>query len=130
MRARLDISAEELLVLDEPTSSLDEKEVEELFKIIRKLRAQGLGIVIVTHFLDQVYAIADRITVLRDGQLVGEYEAAKLPRMELVTRMIGKELSQLAPKQADAVEATAPKREPFVEFKQLRTRRVRLRRWI
>ena len=114
----LDVSAK-LLILDEPTSSLDENEVEELFKIIRKLRAEGLGIVIVTHFLDQVYAIADRITVLRDGQLVGEYEAAKLPRMDLVTRMIGKELSQLAPKQTtESVEASAPKREPFVEFRQ------------
>jgi len=114
----LDVSAK-LLILDEPTSSLDENEVEELFTVIRKLRAQGLGIIIVTHFLDQVYAIADRITVLRDGQLVGEYEAAKLPRMELVTRMIGKELSQLAPKQpAGAAETAAPKREPFVQLKQ------------
>jgi len=114
----LDVSAK-LLILDEPTSSLDENEVEELFKVIRKLSAQGLGIVIVTHFLDQVYAISDRITVLRDGQLVGEYEAAKLPRMELVTRMIGKELSQLGPKPTGGgVETTALKREPFVEFKK------------
>jgi monosaccharide-transporting ATPase len=114
----LDVSAR-LLILDEPTSSLDEKEVEELFNVIRKLRAQGLGIVIVTHFLDQVYAIADRITVLRDGQLVGEYEAAKLPRMELVTRMIGKALSQMPPPQhSDVDEAATPKREPFVVLKQ------------
>jgi simple sugar transport system ATP-binding protein len=114
----LDVSAK-LLILDEPTSSLDEKEVEELFKVIRKLRAEGLGIVIVTHFLDQVYAISDRITVLRDGQLVGEYEAAKLPRMELVTRMIGKALSQMPPPQhSDASDATTPKREPFVVLKQ------------
>src|SRR2546423_733872 len=61
----LDVSAK-LLILDEPTSSLDEKEVEELFKVLRKLRAEGLGIVFVTHFLEQVYAISDRITVLRD----------------------------------------------------------------
>src|ERR1051325_11471216 len=114
----LDVSAK-LLILDEPTSSLDENEVEELFKVIRKLRAEGLGIVIVTHFLDQVYAIADRITVLRDGQLVGEYETTKLPRMELVTRMIGKELSQLAPKQVtDVPETAAQKRDPFVQLKQ------------
>jgi galactofuranose transport system ATP-binding protein len=114
----LDVSAK-LLILDEPTSSLDENEVEELFQVIRKLRAAGLGIVIVTHFLDQVYAIADRITVLRDGQLVGEYESAKLPRMELVTRMIGKALSQLPPPvSAEASELTASRREPFVELKQ------------
>jgi len=114
----LDVSAK-LLVLDEPTSSLDEKEVEELFKVIRKLRAEGLGIVIVTHFLDQVYAISDRITVLRDGQLVGEYEAAKLPRMELVSRMIGKALSLLPPTQHDEPgEAAAQQREPLVALKQ------------
>ena len=66
----LDVSAK-LLILDEPTSSLDEKEVGELFAVLRKLRAQGLGIVLVTHFLDQVYEISDRITVLRDGQFRG-----------------------------------------------------------
>jgi monosaccharide-transporting ATPase len=113
----LDVSAK-LLILDEPTSSLDENEVEELFKVIRKLRAEGLGIVIVTHFLDQVYAIADRITVLRDGQLVGEYEAAKLPRMELVTRMIGKALSQMPPPQHDVSGPVTPQREPFLVLKQ------------
>ena len=90
----LDVEAK-LLILDEPTSSLDAKEVEELFQVLRKLRAQGMGIVIVTHFLDQVYAIADRITVLRDGRLVGEYETAKLPRVELVSRMVGRELTKM-----------------------------------
>lgn len=90
----LDVSAK-LLILDEPTSSLDEKEVSELFSVLRKLRGEGLGIILVTHFLDQVYEISDRITVLRDGQLVGEYETAKLPRAELVSRMIGRALSQM-----------------------------------
>ena len=91
----LDVSAR-LLILDEPTSSLDAREVGELFQVLRKLRAEGLGIVMVTHFLDQVYAIADRITVLRDGRLVGEYETAKLPRMELVSRMVGRDWSAVA----------------------------------
>jgi simple sugar transport system ATP-binding protein len=114
----LDVSAK-LLILDEPTSSLDEKEVEELFTVIRKLRAEGMGIVIVTHFLDQVYAIADRITVLRDGRLVGEYEAAKLPRLELVSRMIGKELVRAQSEQKAATAAgAAAKREPLVELRQ------------
>src|SRR2546426_1204742 len=90
----LDVSGK-LLILDEPTSSLDEKEVGELFAVLRKLRAQGMGIVLVTHFLDQVYAISDRITVLRDGRLVGEYETSKLPRTDLVSRMIGKALLQM-----------------------------------
>ena len=88
----LDVSGK-LLILDEPTSSLDDKEVEELFAVLRKIRAQGMGIVIVTHFLDQVYAISDRITVLRDGNLVGEYETAKLPKLQLVSHMIGRDIS-------------------------------------
>ncbi len=100
----LDISAK-LLILDEPTSSLDEKEVEELFNVIRKLRAAGMGVVIVTHFLEQVYAISDRITVLRDGRLVGEYETSKLPRVELVSRMIGRVLAQMQKVEAEAKQA-------------------------
>ena len=89
----LDVEAK-LLILDEPTSSLDEGEVERLFGILRQLKTQGLGIVFVTHFLDQVYAVSDRITVLRNGTFVGEYEAEKLPRLELISRMMGKELSE------------------------------------
>ena len=112
----LDISGK-LLILDEPTSSLDEKEVAELFTVLRKLRGEGLGIVIVTHFMDQVYAISDRITVLRDGQLVGEFETAKLPRTELVSKMIGKELSQVPTIQHDDDGAAQTKREPLLELK-------------
>ena len=112
----LDISGK-LLILDEPTSSLDEKEVAELFTVLRKLRGEGLGIVIVTHFMDQVYAISDRITVLRDGQLVGEFETAKLPRTELVSKMIGKELSQVPTIQHDDDGTAQTKREPLLELK-------------
>jgi monosaccharide-transporting ATPase len=90
----VDISAK-VLILDEPTSSLDAGEVEQLFRVIRQLRDQGLAIVFVTHFLDQVYAIADRITVLRNGTLVGEYRTAELPQRDLVEKMIGQELSTL-----------------------------------
>ncbi len=89
----LDTSAR-LLVLDEPTASLDEKEVAELFGIMRKLRGEGLGIVFVTHFLDQVYAVSDRLTVLRNGQLVGEYATAELSRLALVGKMLGREVSE------------------------------------
>ncbi len=88
----LDTSAR-LLVLDEPTASLDEKEVAELFGIMRKLRGEGMGIVFVTHFLDQVYAVSDRLTVLRNGQLVGEYATADLSRLALVGKMLGREVS-------------------------------------
>ncbi len=84
-----------VLVLDEPTSSLDRDEVEELFGVIRELRAAGVAILFVSHFIEQVYEISDRITVLRNGALVGEYRAADLPRDALVTKMIGRELDDL-----------------------------------
>jgi simple sugar transport system ATP-binding protein len=85
-----------LLILDEPTSSLDEQEVSELFTVMRKLRDEGLGIIFVTHFLDQVYEISDRITVLRNGQLVGEFLTADLPRMALIASMLGKSIDELS----------------------------------
>ena len=85
-----------VLILDEPTSSLDEKEVEKLFKLMRDLKAKGVGIIFVTHFLDQVYEVCDKITVLRDGQLVGEYTIKDLPRVQLVSKMLGKELDDLS----------------------------------
>ncbi|HVT73933.1 MAG TPA: sugar ABC transporter ATP-binding protein [Lacunisphaera sp.] len=83
-------TAAKLLVLDEPTASLDEREVAELFAVMRKLRGDGLGIVFVTHFLDQVYAVTDRLTVLRNGQLVGEFATAELSRLDLVGKMLGR----------------------------------------
>ncbi len=85
-----------VLILDEPTSSLDEQEVEKLFGLMRDLKALGVGIIFVTHFLDQVYEVCDKITVLRDGQLVGEYEIRDLPRVQLVAKMLGKEMDDLS----------------------------------
>ena len=85
-----------VLILDEPTSSLDDNEVEKLFGMMRQLKANGVGIVFVTHFLEQVYAVCDRITVLRNGTLVGEYPIAELPRVKLVAAMMGKDLDDLA----------------------------------
>jgi len=85
-----------VLILDEPTSSLDEQEVAKLFKVMRDLKARGVGIIFVTHFLDQVYQVCDKITVLRDGQLVGEYEIKDLPRVQLVAKMLGKELDDMS----------------------------------
>jgi len=90
----LNISAK-VLILDEPTSSLDTDEVNKLFSVIRKLKEEGLAIVFISHFLDQIYEISDRITVLRNGQLVGEYMTEDLPRIDLVSKMIGKELDDL-----------------------------------
>lgn len=85
-----------VLILDEPTSSLDEQEVAKLFALMRELKGRGVGIIFVTHFLDQVYALCDKITVLRNGELVGEYLIKDLPRVELVAKMMGKELGDLA----------------------------------
>ena len=85
-----------VLILDEPTSSLDENEVEKLFGFMRNLKAKGVGIIFVTHFLDQVYEVCDKITVLRDGKLVGEYSIDKLPRVQLVSKMLGKELDDMS----------------------------------
>jgi len=84
-----------ILILDEPTSSLDEEEVLKLFKLMRELKSRGVGIVFITHFLDQVYEISDRITVLRNGILIGEYEASSLSRFELVSKMMGKALDDV-----------------------------------
>ena len=85
-----------VLILDEPTSSLDDKEVEKLFTMMRNLKAKGVGIIFVTHFLEQVYAVCDGITVLRNGTLVGEYEIEELPRVKLVAAMMGKDFDDLA----------------------------------
>lgn len=78
-----------VLILDEPTSSLDEAEVQTLFGVLRRLREEGMAILFVTHFLDQTYAISDRITVMRNGEREGEYTCAELSRLALVNKMIG-----------------------------------------
>lgn len=91
----IDISAK-ILILDEPTSSLNEQEVATLFTLIRKLRDQGMGIIFITHFLEQVYEVCDKITVLRNGKLVGEYAIDGLPRKDLVAAMLGRAFDDLA----------------------------------
>jgi simple sugar transport system ATP-binding protein len=97
-----------ILILDEPTSSLDEEEVRMLFAVVRGLRDKGLAILFVTHFLDQTYEIADRITVLRNGELVGEYQASALPKLELVTKMVGREMRETTfRRQREAADAGA-----------------------
>jgi simple sugar transport system ATP-binding protein len=111
----VDMSAR-VLILDEPTASLDQHEVEILFAVMRQLARRGIGILFVTHFLDQVYAISDRITVLRNGRLVGERETAALPRMELVRMMLGRELSDAT---ADRVHLPVDTtRAPYAAFSQ------------
>lgn len=107
-----------VLILDEPTSSLDDHEVEKLFGLMNKLKSQGVGIIFVTHFLEQVYAVCDRITVLRNGQLVGEYPIAELPRVKLVAAMMGKDFDDLASIKGD-VEVDLTNADYYIEAKGL-----------
>lgn len=91
-----------VLVLDEPTSSLTEKEVGILFDVIRRLKEQGTAIVYISHRFDELYAVCDRVTVLRDGKLVGTRELAGLERIDLVCMMLGKQREELEKKGATA----------------------------
>jgi simple sugar transport system ATP-binding protein len=108
----LSISAQ-VLILDEPTSSLDDEEVERLYGVLRQLRDQGMAILFVTHFLDQVYALCDRITVLRNGELVGEYPAAELGHNALIAAMVGREMVA-NPAQAMGANADVKEEQPVV----------------
>jgi simple sugar transport system ATP-binding protein len=113
----LSVSAK-VLILDEPTSSLDDDEVQRLFTVLRRLRDEGMAILFVTHFLDQVYALADRITVLRNGELVGEYRTEALPAPALIAAMVGRELA--ARREARALgDETREATEPRVELRGL-----------
>jgi len=105
-----------ILILDEPTSSLGEHEVQKLFALMKQLKEQGVGIIFVTHFLEQVYEVCDRITVLRNGELVGEYKVENLPRLQLVSKMMGKDLDDLAKIKPEDEEAkTYDDEVPLVE---------------
>jgi len=90
----LEIKSAKVLVLDEPTSSLDVHEAAQLFKVMKKLKQEGVGIVFITHFIGQVFEISDRITVLRNGKLVGTYGTASITRVELIAKMIGRNLAE------------------------------------
>ena len=100
----LEISSAKALILDEPTSSLDAHETEQIFRVMNKLKNDGVGIIFITHFIDQIYEVSDRITILRNGKLVGTFETATLPRLELIAKMIGRSL-------ADYDDMTATKLE-------------------
>lgn len=91
----LEIENAKVLILDEPTSSLSKRETEQLFEVMRRLKSEGFGIIFITHFLDQVYQITDRITIIRNGGLVGTFETAGMTRLELITKMIGKTIVEL-----------------------------------
>ena len=88
------ISSARVLVLDEPTSSLTAHETEQLFRVMRKLKSEGIAILFITHFLDQVYEVSDRVSVLRNGALVGMYKTSDLSRLALITLMLGRSLTE------------------------------------
>jgi simple sugar transport system ATP-binding protein len=111
-----------VLILDEPTSSLDRPEVEQLFSTVRKLRDEGLSVIFISHFLDQVYELCDRVTVLRNGKLIGEYVLKDLPRLELVSHMVGKDFSSL--EKRDKTRRDKAGNEILVEAKNLGKRRM------
>src|SRR5690242_677830 len=108
-----------VLILDEPTSSLDADEVRQLFAVLERLRRQGMAILFVTHFLDQVYAISDRITVLRNGGFVGEYRASELSRSALITAMVGREIAPAAGPSAAREDTGASAAAPVLQAKGL-----------
>jgi monosaccharide-transporting ATPase len=91
----LEIASAKILILDEPTSSLDVNEANRLFDVMQKLKGEGIGIIFISHFLDQIYQVSDRITVLRNGKLVGTYGKASLPRIELIAKMLGRSITDL-----------------------------------
>lgn len=102
-----------VLILDEPTASLDAREVEMLFGVVRDLRARGLGIIFVSHFLNQVFDLCDRVTVLRNGQHIVTTEIAALDRMALIEHMLGRSL------QDEVLHARPPARrapDPMLHF--------------
>ncbi|MBU1174630.1 MAG: sugar ABC transporter ATP-binding protein [Alphaproteobacteria bacterium] len=111
-----------VLVLDEPTASLDAEETELLFQIVRDLKAKGIAVVFITHFIDQVYQIADRISVLRNGRLVGTASTAELPRLKLISLMIGRELEKLGNRPVRAADDTIG--APALEAENLGRKRV------
>ncbi|WP_280156427.1 sugar ABC transporter ATP-binding protein [Piscinibacter sp. XHJ-5] len=111
-----------VLILDEPTSSLDADEVQRLFAVLRRLRDDGIAILFVTHFLEQVYALSDRITVLRNGEQVGEWLARDLPPPALIAAMVGRELA--ARREAVAPPPEHDRGAPLVELRGLGRRGV------
>lgn len=112
----VDLSAK-VLILDEPTSSLDRHEVETLFSVIRSLKERGIGILLITHFLDQVYEISDRITVLRNGMKVGEHKTAELSKMKLISEMLGKDLAEEVEAQQGQRNGNGTRQESFLQVR-------------
>ena len=117
----LDVASTKILILDEPTSSLDTYETDQLFSVMRKLKGQGTAIIFITHFIDQVYEISDRITILRNGKLVGDYDTNSLTHLELVSNMLGRTLVELdsVSKSRSKLVADGHTSDPVMQARQL-----------
>ena len=116
----LEISSARILILDEPTSSLDIHETAQLFGVMRKLKSEGMAIIFITHFIDQVYEISDRITVLRNGSLVGTFDTSSISRLELIAKMIGRNLTEFDEMSRIKLESSKQiKGEALLEAEQL-----------
>ncbi|MFN4147135.1 MAG: sugar ABC transporter ATP-binding protein [Runella sp.] len=105
-----------VIIMDEPTSALSDKEVEALFGMIQKLKAQGVGIVYISHKIEEIYTLADRITVLRDGQYITTRPKDQLPQNELISLMVGRQIQALYPPKVPVV---SPKTSPVLSVKNL-----------
>ncbi len=112
-----------LLIMDEPTSSLGDKEVKILFGLMDKIRAQGIGMIFVSHRLDEIFEICDRVTILRDGRLVETLPAADLTKYDLITKMIGRDAGEVMNRKAARREISG---EALFEAREV-TRGVRVR---
>ncbi|EJN04519.1 sugar ABC transporter ATP-binding protein [Phyllobacterium sp. YR531] len=89
----------DVLIMDEPTSALTEREVEHLFAIIRDLRSQGIGIVYITHKMNELFEIADEFSVFRDGRYIGTHASTDVTRDDIIKMMVGREITQMFPKE-------------------------------
>ena len=117
--ARAMVIDAKVLILDEPTSSLDANEVQDLFKIMRKIRDSGVAILFVSHFLDQIYEITDRLTILRNGKFIKEVMTKDTPRDELIGMMIGKSAAELSQIGAKKERKDVSGERPVVSVRQL-----------
>ncbi len=108
-----------LVIMDEPTSSLDEREVGVLFGVIRQLKAAGVSVIFVSHKLDELYAVCDRVTIMRDGRTVQAAPMTQLSRLDLVTSMLGRELTQILQESHDANPSEGDGRKPVLTIEHL-----------
>jgi galactofuranose transport system ATP-binding protein len=113
-----------LVIMDEPTSALAEQEVQTLFRVIRKLKEEGISVVFVSHRLDELYAVCDRVTVMRDGRTIAERPMSEISRYELVSMMLGRELAEQLSKRRTDTDDTPASREPMLVAADLRRGRA------